>query len=229
MRIKLLPVLVTLFLFGSSFGIAQKANLIGIEAALTSSSAHIFNAFESGRDVSGVLNNRFKPKLNWNFAVTYERVLRKNIFFKTGIEYASHGFITREYRFFDDVGNLTEVSTDRLNIIYLGIPLSARWELPIYKVVPFLEIGLAPNIAAVNNSVSRNIQTFERERSFVLLFDRFALATNFAVGCNYVVSEEHTLYTQVHSQAMITDIYKENEIFSQLYSIGLRAGVRMTI
>lgn len=226
---KIIRLLVAIFLLSSYFVTAQKVSYIGIETALTVSESYIIGTDQVDPEIIRNVNNLIQPKANWNFAFTYARELKENVLFKTGIEVASQGFIIRDVFLTDENGNLVGTVSERNNTLYLGIPLALRVEFPIDKIAPYFEVGVAPSIAAIDNSVITDFATFQTRRRFEPRFDRFALASNFAIGSNYILNEKHTLYAQIHSQAMLLDFYRENELNGVFYSIGLRAGVRMVI
>lgn len=226
---KIIKLLVAIFLFSSSFVIAQKQSYIGIEAALTASESYIIGTDQVDPELVRIVNNLIQHKVNWNFAFTYAAELKENVLFKTGLEVASQGFIIRDVFLTDENGNAVGVVSEINNTLYLGIPLALRVEFPVAKIAPYIEVGIAPSIAAIDNSVVTDFTTFQTNRRFEPRFDRFALASNFAIGSNFLLSEKYTLYAQIHSQTMLIDFYRENELNGIFYSVGLRAGVRMAM
>jgi len=180
------------------------------------------------------------PTVNWRAGFNYNRKLTKKFYLKSGLRLASVGYKSKKITdlvftpVVDPQGNLQESNPNLpsevqfvYNECFAEIPIMGRFEFSANKVIPFLEIGLSPNIYVTSRvkAITDVYTTVEYRRNKHSAFNKLHFVGSLSFGCNYQIVPKYQLFGQSAIRYHLTKT-SEGAIKEHLYNFGIEAGIR---
>jgi len=183
-------------------------------------------------------------KINFRFGFNFNQRLSRNIFFKTGIRFASVGY----QRKYEDSGlrwgnqqtggvfdpdapsnELPDISKLVYSYSFIEIPLIARYEFSQKKFTPFVALGIAPSIF-LKHQLKLTTDTGESQILNKNNPDDNYSTVNivgvFSFGGNYTIGENLQVFAQPTFRYHFTRLYKYGSVKEYLWNAGLEVGLR---
>lgn len=187
------------------------------------------------------------PKFNFHFNINYNQQLRKKLWLKIGLGFASMGYKTKNKEIIgrvDEQGNYDpyfssgEFLQTKYNYHFLEIPIALRYEFLQNKIKPFVEIGLTSKYYL--QSTTKFFKNGDRVGSAKNRnegINQIQFAPTFGFGLSYEVNEKWELVAQPNFTYHLSQINKESADLSlsnglvkeHLWSAGLGVGLRMKL
>ncbi|HRD80612.1 MAG TPA: hypothetical protein PLL53_07630 [Saprospiraceae bacterium] len=204
---------------------------------LTTSSQDIF--------VRRVLDDREAQeigKLNWRVGFNYNRKISNNIFFKTGLRFASIGYKGEKITGIswgsehDGMGGwiLDPSLPHEFQLVYdywfTEIPMAGRFEINRKKLSPFFELGVAPSmyLTSRKKTVTDIGKESEVPNGDIQNFNRFHIVGFISFGLNYSLNDQFQLFGQPVFRYHFTPL-ADAPISEYLLNYGIEIGIRRKI
>ncbi len=199
------------------------------------------NASFSDSLIVRIFDENETGKINFRFGFNFNKRISKNIFFKTGLRFASLGYQRKydvnELRWgnqqtggvFDPniPGEGATISKLIYNYLFFEVPLIARYEFSQKKFTPFVELGVSPSIFL--KSRSKIIDNDGKSRTSDNNSDNhsnFHLVSVISFGGNYNINEGLQFFAQPTFRYHFTRLFKEGSVKEYLWNVGLEVGIR---
>lgn len=207
---------------------------------------YAYRTLSSSIDTSFILDGRNaqeKGRIKARFGFNYNRKIKDRLFFKTGLRFASVGYLVTDVKgliFGSDLdilegsnGSSTSMIEDRsLKLIednyFIEVPLALRYEFPKNKVSFFIEAGLSPNIylaTRVKQILDGEVTTAIVD-SAIFNYSRMHIVGSLSLGLNFNLNDNWQLFAQPIGRYHFTNLISAAEVQENLYTLGLELGVR---
>ena len=190
------------------------------------------------------LNEEKKGKSNFRAGINYNFPISKKIFLKTGFRIISVGYSTNLN--YNDGGQIIVTPTSIENYIndsyklkkkyiydywFIEIPIVLRYELGDKIFVPFIEVGISPNlyITTRHQEIKGNENNIEFRRNKSDQFNKVQMVASISAGVNYNYSSKIVIFGQPTFRFHLTDLTKSEYSNEYLYNFGIETGIRFLI
>jgi hypothetical protein len=164
-----------------------------------------------------------RGKVNLNFGINYNQIIRKNIWLKIGLGFTSLG---EQNSFHGHV--ISENGINKISHQFLEIPTVLRFEFSTNKITPFLETGLSTMYYLQTRrkkiiGSSKNTENYRDEN-----IQNIQIALNIGFGLSYPVNKMWETFFQTNIRCHLSKLEYSNSD-EYLWSGGLILGVRFKL
>ncbi len=185
--------------------------------------------FYTGIDYSGIYgidNDRGtfiksieRGKVNFNFGINYNQLIRKKIWLKTGIGFTSLGEQTKSFE------NVVTIN-NKVSYHFLEIPFVLRFEFSKKKITPFFETGLSTMyyLQTRDKKCIENSKTVENYRDENI--QNIQISLNLGFGVSHSINKKLEIFLQTSIRCHLSKLENSNSD-EYLWGSGLITGTRL--